>query len=166
MKTLIILAALLTSTQSFALNLGHQEIAELYKSGKTAEESFSDLKISEAQKKNLITKMEIIAQDLAQIWPDTVLEGPYTQLTDAKLNTKDLMAITYQGEVIGYAAEVIAEGAYTDECEYNYNLAEDLAQKDFLKCAENFKGTLFEKFITDKDGNHVDYFFDPADFTN
>lgn len=159
MKSLLPIVCMVTSINAYALNLSNQQIADLYNSGKIEEKEFNKVPLSVSQRSILLNKMEKAAHSLARIWPDTVLEGPYSQLADAELDKTSVQAIYYKKEVIGFSAYVRADAAFNEEC-----FQDDEAE--MLKCLEDYKGSLFEKFIVNKAGDHIEEYAEPADFDN
>ncbi|MBY0414193.1 MAG: hypothetical protein K2Q18_08510 [Bdellovibrionales bacterium] len=166
MKALFLAMTILTATQTFASNLSDNKIAELYAHNKLDEKSFNEVQLSKAEKEKLVEKFEVIASDLSHIWGDTVLEGPYHQLQDAKLQNNEISGLFYHGELVGFEAYVSAESAFTDECEYKYDLGTEIAEREYIKCLQDFKGTISERFITNINGEHIQDFYEPADFAD
>lgn len=162
MKSIIATLLLITSVNAFALT--NAEVFELYESGNYTEKSFSEVKLSEAQKSKILKEMEKTAKYLSNIWPDTVLEGSYTLLGKPALNVDSINAIYNGSELIGFDAFVKADAAYTDGCSYNNDVSEEVADKEFLECLQDYRGHIYERFLVNKNGTYIEEFSEPADF--
>lgn len=158
MKSLLTILCMITSINVYA-GLSNKQIADLYNSGKVEEKEFSKVQMASAERSALLSKMEKAALSLARIWPDTVLEGPYTQIGKAHLDTKNIQVIFYKKEIVGFSSYVRAEAAFNEEC---FQDDED----ELIACLEEYKGFLYEKFIVNKAGDHIEEYVEPADFDN
>ncbi len=159
MKSLLTIILTLLSINAYALDLSNEQIADLYNSGKITEKDFSKVQLTNTQRSQLLVNMEKVASSLARIWPDTVLEGPYTQLGKAQLDTDNIQAIFYKNQVIGFSAYVRAEAAFNDECSQD-------DETELMACLEDYKGFLYEKFIVNEKGEHIEEYVEPAEFDN
>lgn len=156
MRTFFTVALLSLTLNSWAIS--NAKISELYLNGRTSEielkEAFAKKLLTQSQWRDILSKMEEVAQEKSNIWGDTILEGDYSQLEDAKLDLNSIQAITFKGKLIGFSAYVTALGAYSGEC-YDH---ED--EEKFEACLQDYKGEIFEKFIVNKNGYEVKEYFD------
>jgi hypothetical protein len=151
---------------SFGKDLSHDEISNLYSSGKIEEKSFSEVKLTKVQKESILKKIHLSAVEITEVWPDTVLEGPYQQLGTAQLDESSIQAIFYKQALIGFSAYTYAPAAFTDECSFDYDIDEETAEENYNECLEEYKGSLSQMFLTDKNGALIEDFNEPADFDN
>lgn len=162
MKILFTTLLLIFSINAFALT--NAQVNELYKSGKYNEKSFSEANLPVSQKEKIIKKMEVVAEELANIWGDTVLEGPYTQLGNSSLDVDSIRAIFNGSELVGFYATVRADAAFTDSCDYNDEVSEEQADREFNECLQDYKGYIYENFLVNKNGSYIKEHSEPADF--
>lgn len=162
MKTIIATLILISSIQAHALS--NSQVYELYESGKYNEKSFSEVKLPAAQKASIIKKMEAVSEELSNIWGDTVLEGPYIQLGNSSLDIESIRALYKGSELVGFYGMVRAEAAFSDECSYNDEINEEEADKEFNECLQEYKGYIYENFLVNKNGSHIEEYSEPADF--
>lgn len=162
MKTLFATLLLISSINAFALT--NAQVNALYESGNYNEKSFSEVNLPAAQKAKIIKKMEAVAEELVNIWGDTVLEGPYAQLGDSSLDLESIRAIYKGSELVGFYATVRADAAFTDSCDYNDEVSEEQADREFNECLQDYKGYIYENFLVNKNGSYIEEFSEPADF--
>lgn len=162
MKSLFATLLLISSINAFALT--NSQVNDLYESGNYNEKSFSEAKLSAAQKATILKKMEAVSEELANIWGDTVLEGPYNLLGDPTLDVESIRVIYKGSELIGFYGIVRANAAFTDSCEYNDEVSEEEADREFNECLQDYKGYIYESFLVNKNGIYIEEYFEPADF--
>ena len=162
MKTIIATLLLLSSIQAYALT--NSQVNKLYESGNYNEKSFSEAKLSVAQKATIIKKMEAVSEELANIWGDTVLEGPYVQLGESALDVESIRVLYKGSELVGFYGIVRAEAAFSDECSYNDEVSEEVADREFNECLQDYKGYIYESFLVNKNGSYIEEYSEPADF--
>lgn len=162
MKSLFATLLLLSSIQAFALT--NSQVYELYSSGKYDEKSFEEAKLSSKQKASILKKMEGVSLELANIWGDTVLEGPYNQLGHSYLDVSSIRVIYKGSELVGFYGVVRAEAVYTDSCEYNDEISEEEADREYNECLLDYKGYIYESFLVNKNGTYIEEYQEPADF--
>lgn len=162
MKSIIATLLLISSINAFALT--NSQVNDLYESGKYNEKSFAEVKLPAAQKATILKKMEAVSEELANIWGDTVLEGPYNLLGDPTLDVESIRAIYKGAELVGFYATVRADAAFTDSCDYNDEVSEEQADREFDECLQDYKGYIYENFLVNKNGSYIEEFSEPADF--
>lgn len=162
MKSLFATLILLSSIQAHALT--NAEVFKLYESGKYINKSFSEVKLPATQKAAIIKKMKFVSEELANIWGDTVLEGPYNLLGDPSLVVSSIRVIYKESELVAFYGVVRAEAAYTDDCSYNDEVSEEEADREFNECLQDYKGYIYESFLVNKNGTHIEEYSEPADF--
>jgi hypothetical protein len=162
MKSIFATLLLISSINAYALT--NSQVNDLYASGKYNEKSFSEVNLPAAQKSQIIKKMESVAEELANIWGDTVLEGPYTQLGNSSLDLESIRAIYKGSELVGFYATVRADAAFIDSCYYNDKVSEDQADREFNECLQDYKGHIYENFLVNKNGSYIEEFSELADF--
>jgi hypothetical protein len=162
MKSLFTTLLLISSLNAFALT--NTQVNDLYESGKYIEKSFSEVNLPAAQKAKIIKKMKAIAEELANIWGDTVLEGPYTQLGNSSLDIESIRVIYKGSKIVGFYGTVRADAASTDSCDYNDEVSEEQADREFNECLQDYKGHIYENFLVNKNGSYIKEFSEPADF--
>lgn len=154
---------MLSSVQAFAYS--HKKIIEIYESGDYQEKTFAEVKLSAAKKESILKNLDSAGEHLSNIWGDTVLEGPYSQLGPSAIVKDYIQALYYKNQLIGFVGHVQAEAAYTDSCDYNDELSEEQAEREFNECLQDYRGVISESFLADKDGEYIDgYIVSPADF--
>lgn len=158
MKALFTFLLLISTAVSFGNELTHEELVSLYTEGKLEERDFFDLSLGRDNKTALLQKMKEAAQHVSVVWADTILEGSYEQLEEARLNPNEITALFHDNLLVGFTAYVLAEGAYTGECSYD--------EEDYKECLDLFKGNIYEMFLLDKNGDLVDGFHGEVDFDN
>lgn len=74
-----------------------------------------------ATQKELALKVKQQGQSLARVWLDTILEGPYAQTGDSKVEVSSLYVLN--GEVLAVRAYVQADAILLDsyDCEFDYD---------------------------------------------
>ncbi|MEA9355144.1 hypothetical protein SHI21_02980 [Bacteriovorax sp. PP10] len=162
MKSIIATLLLISSINAFALT--NSQVNDLYESGNYNEKSFSEAKLPAAQKATILKKMEAVSEELANIWGDTVLEGPYNLLGDPTLDVESIRVIYKGSELVGFYGTVRADAAFTDSCEYNDEVSEEEADREFNECLQDYKGYIYENFLVNKNGSYIEEFSEPADF--
>lgn len=162
MKSFIVTLLFFTSIQAHALS--GQQILKLYESGKTQEITLEQAKLPSIKKNTLLKKMNIIAEDLSIIWSDTILEGPYSLLENPSLDVKNISALLLDKKIIGFIGYVRAEAAFNDNCDFNYDIEETVAEQQHTACLQDYKGAIVEKFLVDAEGERIEGLDSYADF--
>ena len=86
-------------------------------------------------------------KDLARVWPDTILEGPYSQTGDAEVEVSSVYLL--KGKIIAVRAYVSAAALFTDfdDCKYD----EDQNQWS----EECPTGSIVEGYYIDSSGERI-----------
>lgn len=166
MKLILSFLIFSLSTLSFGKDLSNQETSDLYSSGKIDEKEFSEIKMSKEQKELLLKKLQLSAIKVTDVWPDTVLEGPFIQLGEAVVDESSIQALFYKNALIGFSAYLYAPAAFTENCSFDYDIEESIAEEKYNECLEEYKGSLSQIFLVNKSGSLVEEFTEVADFDN
>ncbi len=97
---------------------------------------------------NLIMKISNVGAELANIWGDTILEGPYGLNGDPTTTINSIY--TYQGKVYAFFAQVRAPALFVEgeECRFNEETG------DYIDgCPE---GEIYQNFYVDLRGVHIE----------
>lgn len=111
MKNAFFLLISLFSISAFAFS--NAEIAELYNAGQLTEKPLLEVSIENPEA--IMRKLELTASEVADIWSDSILEGPFELTGPALLNKKAVKALFYQAQHVGFSAEVKAAAIYVEE---------------------------------------------------
>lgn len=114
-----------------------------------ATEVYEELEIQKFMEKN--TELMKIVTDsgdrVANVWWDTILEGPYSLTGESETQIQTLY--TLNGEVIAVQALVSSSAIFTDSCDYDEEA--DAWGDD---CTP---GSISESFVIGIDGNTIDF---------
>lgn len=132
------------SSNAFAVNL-FREMTEAYHNHGSSLYSESVLYSLDEGTLQLTTpeidKLQAIAQDLAGIWVDTILEGDYHTAGPTVL--EEITAVYKAGQLIGYKIQYAEHAWYTGNCSFD---GED--EKSLAGCQE---GTIRESSFVSAD---------------
>ena len=91
-----------------------------------------------------------LALGLAEVWPDTILEGPYVQSSEERISESVIYLLN--GQVYAYYFTVKAEGfgIFDESCEY------DEDAQEWLPICHDFAGSIVESVYYDFQGRPFD----------
>jgi len=159
MKYLIVFALLFTAV-AHAQVMGREAFAALsdqdkvdFLSNQADEKPLTARQRSSA----LVKRLQAAALQEANVWGDTVLEGPYAQTGDVQIS--DAVAFVVNNQVYAYRFTISADAIYTeaDGCEYNDETEEwsevcfETAGTISEEVSFTFAGTEFDE------GSYADY---------
>ncbi len=155
MRFYIALLTFLFTASSFALT--NKEVYDLVIAGKVRQIEFLKVKLSKNEKAHALNKMSKVVDRVSKVWPDTVLEGPYHLLGRPKLDSESLVGLFYENRIIGFLGYARAEAAMIEDCDFEIPAS-------YKECVEKNRGAIYERFLANNKAEHIEEFFEPADF--
>lgn len=101
-----------------------------------------------AKNSEIAKHAEAQGKDLAQVWPDTILEGPYAQTGDVEIEVSSIYLL--KGKVLAVRAYVSAAALFTDFDDCKYDDDQDQWSEE---CPT---GSIVEGFYIDSNGDRIE----------
>ncbi len=153
MKTILIFFILSLQSTSFALSKNaflalDEKDKENFINTQTVEvDDTESIELFQKENPNLVAEIMKQGEYLANIWGDTILEGPYSLTGDLEITIYSLY--TFDGEPYAVLATVSSSAVFTDSCEYDEDA--DAWPDD---CGA---GTISESFVVDMAAQTIDF---------
>jgi hypothetical protein len=139
-------ASLALTKQEF-LELGDDEKMEFLQGKATEYYMPEDLEKFKTSNPKLMENLKEQGLDLARVWWDTILEGPYALNGEKEVELSSVYM--FNNEIYAVGAYVSAPALMIDSCDYN----EDEDQWEGEDC---YGGTITEGFYIDFNGEFID----------